>query len=97
MKYILLAHSNIDFFSIFQQIKQAIPSHAVIYLSYVLGTSEEHESRTILPRDEIKKRLKLRFETGMRLEEVTDPEHKPFYDQFKKDVLRRSICSLVSI
>lgn len=74
-------------FLIFQSYKRLIPSQAIIYFSYVFGTEAERESLTILPRDEIKVRLKQAKATRTGFIMVTKPENKPAFEKFQLDVL----------
>lgn len=70
-----------------QSFKRLIPSQATIYFSYVFGTEAERERRTILPRDEINKRLKRSKTSRTEFIKVTKPENQPAFDKFQLDVL----------
>lgn len=59
----------------------------MIYLSYVLGTNAERENLTILPLNEIKKRLVQMKTNASGFLKVTEAENKADYDQFKLNIL----------
>lgn len=77
------------FFSSTQKFRCDIPSDAIIYLSFVYGNKDEHDDRTVLSVDEIKKRWNKSIEEKVDTVKVTDPNIKPLYREFRTDVLRR--------
>lgn len=77
--------------SIFQKIEKKLPSNPIMYLSYVYGSKEEREKRTLLSMEEIMVRAKANMDLGIKPVKVMDPEHKPFYDQFKIDILSKCV------
>lgn len=75
-----------DYF--FKEFKRLIPSHGIIYASYVFGTEAEREQLTILSADEIKDRLKQAKASGTGFIKVTKPENKAAFDKFQRAVLQ---------
>lgn len=60
----------------------------MIYMSFVYGTVNERENKTILSRDEIKKRMNDAIANRLACTKVTtDPIVLALYEKFRQDVL----------
>lgn len=75
--------------------QELLPEESVMHFSYVLGTAEERENRTVLSRDELKKRLKHVIENKSEAIEVNSPQHLQSFEKYRIDVLKRAMLQHV--